>query len=222
MGTTERRQRERENLRRAILDAARELFVTHGFDNVSMRKIADKIEYSPTTIYLHFKDKDEIFVTLAEEGFTLLADRLEPYHIRVADPIERIRQAGHEYFAFAQEQPHYYNIMFAMKSEMIQGKKGEELADTQHARAGLRAFGFIMRCVHEGIAQGRIPHGDLSEENILLLSHVIWASIHGLSALLLADRTVKLTLPCAFLNDRIHQLVDATIVNTLRGLTNAT
>lgn len=217
MGTTQRRQRIKDNLRRAILDAARELFVTQGFDNVSMRKIAEKIEYSPTTIYSHFKDKDEIFVTLAEEGFSLLADRLEPYHIRIADPIERLRQASLEYFTFAREQPHYYQIMFAIKAMPIHDglwEKGNE----KYLQEGFRAFSFIMRCIHEGIALGKIPHGDLSEHNVSVLSHVFWASVHGVSALVLADRSVKL--PCDFGMDISEELLHSTLDNTLRGLTH--
>ncbi|MDX1931530.1 MAG: TetR/AcrR family transcriptional regulator [Capsulimonadales bacterium] len=217
MGTSERRQREKENLRRAILEAARELFVDHGFDNVSMRKIAERIEYSPTTIYLHFKDKEEIFATLVEEGFTLLSERLEPFHIRVADPIERLREGAKAYFGFAREQPHFYRIMFDMKSVVMTESAWEEIRDNAHYRAGVRAFGFIVRCVHEGIAQGKIPHGDASEANILLLSHVVWSSLHGVVSLVLADRLLKM--PCDLPETAARLLLDATIDNTLRGLT---
>ena len=74
MGIKERQERDREAVRRAILDAARELFVTEGYQNVSIRKIAERIEYSPAAIYLYFPSKDDIFFALAEEGFRLLGD----------------------------------------------------------------------------------------------------------------------------------------------------
>ena len=74
MGIKERQERDREAVRRAILDAARELFVTEGFQNVSIRKIAERIEYSPAAIYGYFPSKDDIFFALAEEGFRLLGD----------------------------------------------------------------------------------------------------------------------------------------------------
>ncbi len=76
MGTRERHDREREATRRAILDAARELFVAEGYRNVSIRKIAERIEYSPAAIYSYFASKDDIFYGLAEEGFRLLTDSL--------------------------------------------------------------------------------------------------------------------------------------------------
>ena len=72
MGVKERQERDREAVARAILDAARELFVTHGYQEVSIRKIAERIEYSPAAIYSYFPSKDDIFFALAEEGFRLL------------------------------------------------------------------------------------------------------------------------------------------------------
>src|SRR3954471_19238288 len=72
MGIKERQERDREAVSRAILDAARELFVAEGYSNVSIRKIAEKIEYSPAAIYSYFPSKDDIFLALAEEGFRLL------------------------------------------------------------------------------------------------------------------------------------------------------
>ena len=77
MGTKERREREKEEIRQKILDAARELFVQEGYDAVSMRKIAEKIEYSPTAIYLHFKDKRSVLIALCDEDFLRLARELQ-------------------------------------------------------------------------------------------------------------------------------------------------
>src|SRR5712671_2392567 len=74
MGIKERQERDREAVSRAILDAARELFVTEGYGNVSIRKIAERIEYSPAAIYGYFPSKDDIFFALAEEGFRLLGE----------------------------------------------------------------------------------------------------------------------------------------------------
>src|SRR4029079_4250593 len=72
MGVKERHEREREAVARAILDAARDLFVAEGYQNVSIRKIAEKIEYSPAAIYSYFPSKDDICLALTEEGFRML------------------------------------------------------------------------------------------------------------------------------------------------------
>src|ERR1700748_3185824 len=93
MGIKERQERDREAVRRAILDAARELFVAEGFQNVSIRKIAERIEYSPAAIYGYFPSKDDIFFALAEEGFRLLS-ALVPDERAQADlpPLDRVRE----------------------------------------------------------------------------------------------------------------------------------
>ena len=75
MGTKERRDRERRELRKKILAAARELFVEQGYDAVTMRKIAQAIEYSPTAIYLHFKDKMAVMRALCDQDYLALAKR---------------------------------------------------------------------------------------------------------------------------------------------------
>ena len=94
MGIKERHERDREAVRRGILDAARELFVAEGYQNVSIRKVAERIEYSPAAIYLYFPSKDDIFFALAEEGFRLLGDPgdlVNQERFASLAPLDRIR-----------------------------------------------------------------------------------------------------------------------------------
>src|SRR4030088_110782 len=94
MGIKERQERDSEAVQRAILDAARDLFIAEGYQNVSIRKIAERIEYSPAAIYGYFPSKDDIFFALAEEGLHLLGDpaslRDDP-NLKEASRLERIR-----------------------------------------------------------------------------------------------------------------------------------
>jgi AcrR family transcriptional regulator len=76
MGVQERREREKQGIREEILEAARKLFVTEGYENVSIRKIAERIEYSPGTIYLYFQDKADILAQVNEETFSRLERKL--------------------------------------------------------------------------------------------------------------------------------------------------
>src|SRR5438045_9660498 len=99
MGTKERREREKTEIREKILDAARSLFVSEGYESVSMRKIADAIEYSPTAIYVHFKDKAELMQQLCQHDFSSLARVLQDL-AEMTDPIERIRRTGQNYIRF--------------------------------------------------------------------------------------------------------------------------
>ncbi len=93
MGIRERRAREKEDLKQEILDAARDLFIRDGYESVSMRKIADRIEYSPTTIYLYFRDKSELFDCLSEQAFGKLLEKLQSIGGQESNgPMDRLRK----------------------------------------------------------------------------------------------------------------------------------
>src|SRR6476646_8182618 len=119
MGIKERQERDRETVRRAILDAARDLFVTEGFQNVSIRKIAERIEYSPAAIYSYFPSKDDIFFELAEEGFRLLGSPRQPaacMALKSLPPLERLRAIFWHFYEFSRDQPQYFALMFVDRS----------------------------------------------------------------------------------------------------------
>ena len=146
MGITERREREKEEIRHKILDAARELFAAEGYEKVTMRRIAEAIEYSPTTIYLHFEDKDDLVRALchADFGSLLEAMRLAPVS---SDPVEAIRQLGRAYCAFALQHPNQYRFMF-----MTPVGKEEKLEERQPRRS---PFAHLLDAVKRAAAAGR-------------------------------------------------------------------
>ena len=123
MGVQERKAREKQELRQEILDAARELFVEQGYEAVSMRKIADRIEYSPTTIYLYFEDKAELFECLCGETFEKLIVELDK--ISPTDPVEGFRAGLRRYIEFGTAHPAHYRITFMtpLKGECPGGGK---------------------------------------------------------------------------------------------------
>src|SRR5829696_1177449 len=117
LGVKERQEREREATARAILDAARELFVAEGYQEVSIRKIAEKIEYSPAAIYSYFASKDDIFFALAEEGFRLLFSYgASPRPSAPGDPLDTLRAMFWRYYEFSREHPEYFALMFIDRS----------------------------------------------------------------------------------------------------------
>ena len=115
LGVKERQEREREAVARAILDAARELFVAEGYQNVSIRKIAEKIEYSPAAIYGYFPSKDDIFLALAEEGFRLLFARGARSRRRSIRSTN-IRAGFWRLYEFSKDHPEYFALMFLDRS----------------------------------------------------------------------------------------------------------
>jgi AcrR family transcriptional regulator len=197
MGITERREREREEVRRKILDAARDLFATEGYANVTMRKIAEVIEYSPTTIYGHFEDKDDLVEALCHEDFArLLAVFDEPTPL--ADPLERIRTLGRGYARFAQQNPNHYRFMFMTPKF----EHPRDLTDP-----GQQSFRRVLAAVEEARAQGLLRPVDP-----VVVSQVLWASLHGAVSLLVTYKPEQF--PCA---PPPADFVDQACENALRG-----
>src|SRR3954466_13430219 len=107
MGTKERQERDRTRIRQAILTAARELFIAEGFRNVSMRKIAERIEYSPAAIYSYFPSRDDIFIALFAEGFRLM-ESAGGARGGSGDPLEALRALSLAYSQSARRHPEYF------------------------------------------------------------------------------------------------------------------
>ncbi len=171
MGIVERREREREEVRRKILDSARDLFASEGYDRVTMRRIAEAIEYSPTTIYNHFEDKDDLVSALCEEDFRRLLLAFEG-QTPPADPVEWIRQLGRAYAAFGLQNPNHYRFMFMTpaKFQRVPEPSG----------SGIESFRLFRSAVEKAIASGQFRPGDPQAA-----AQVLWSSLHGAVALLI-------------------------------------
>jgi len=176
MGVKERKLRQKKFLRQEILDAASELFVKEGYENVSMRRIADKIEYSPTTIYLYFKDKAELLEQVCAETFARLSAHLAGIVEQPGDPLERLRRGLIAYVHFGLENPHHYRASFMMPTP-----EGFDRAKyVQPDSPGLQAFDFLRRAVFDCISAGKLEDKDPE-----LLSQTLWCGVHGVTSLLI-------------------------------------
>jgi AcrR family transcriptional regulator len=199
MGVKERRARQKKFLRQEILDAASELFVRDGYENVSMRRIADKIEYSPTTIYIYFKDKAELLEQVCNETFARLVLRLGKILEQPGDPVERLKRGLVAYIEFGLANPHHYRATFMMPiPEGLQKAKHH-----QEDSPGMQAFSFLTRGLGECIAAGKMP-----AMNVELASQTLWAGIHGITALMIT----KAAFPWVGRDKVIHSTVDMLVV----------
>jgi len=178
MGTVERRERERLELRELILDAARQLFLEEGYEAVTMRRIAEKIEYTPTTIYLHFKDKEGLFRELINDDFRKLAEQFADL-ARITDPIRRIEAAASAYVRFALEHPNHYRLMFMSPTV----PDSDPATNPNHGIPERDAYAFLRWTVQQAIESGRF----LPEySDVDLASQVFWSAIHGVVSLEIA------------------------------------
>jgi AcrR family transcriptional regulator len=206
MGVKERREREKSETRDKILDAARELFVTEGFEGVSMRKVAEKIEYSPTAIYVHFADKQELFRELCHQDYARLAEVFQS-SVMSTDPIERLKQIGAIYIDFGTRYPNHYRFMFMTPHPP---HEPDEEDREMMGNPEMDAYAFLKWAVQQAIDAGCFRE-ELTDAE--LISQTLWASVHGVISLHIAkgcDPWVE----WRPLQDRAEMMPDV----TLRGL----
>lgn len=182
MGPKERRAREREEIRSVILDAAREMFATEGYDAVTMRRIAEKIEYSPTAIYFHFRDKDALIKELCMADFLALAQQFMKIS-QIKDPLERLRRAGLAYIDFGMQNPNHYRLMFMTPHPPIEFD-GEDEARKGNPEED--AYAFVKEIIAAGIEEGRF-RGEMKDLD--LIAQTVWAGVHGVISLQIAKHT---------------------------------
>lgn len=115
MGIKERRQREIEAVKAHILEASRKLAIAHGWPKVSIRKIANEIEFTPPVIYEHYKNKEAILIELEETGFRQLKYTLEEAREQSSDPAEQLRLMSGAYWDWAFAQGELYQVMFNLE-----------------------------------------------------------------------------------------------------------
>jgi AcrR family transcriptional regulator len=202
MGTLERRARARDTIRNTILDAARELFVRDGIEAVTMRAIARRIEYTPTTIYHHFRDKQALLEELCLRDMGSLAHAFQRIG-RIEDPVERLRRIGLAYVDFAVDHPSHYRFMFLTLTPPLQGPNGLPSPDEN-------AYGILLETVREGIDAGRFrPEFDDPQE----LAQLMWAGVHGVVSL----QIIKADEPWVEWRD-VRETARAMIDLSLRGV----
>jgi AcrR family transcriptional regulator len=197
MGIKERQERERSAVRQAILSAARELFVSEGYRNVSMRKVAERIEYSPAAIYSYFPSKDDIFFALAEEGFGLLADCVTATIDGLAEPFARIRAGLWAFYEFSKAHPEYFELMFTDRSVPSLNQDFHRLQFFHELLTRLQAD--IAQCVERGqFSRGVEPAAAM---------HVLWAGMLGAASINLAERLAPGENPDALARDALESVL---------------
>ena len=175
MSISERRERDRQKVRTKILDAARELFAREGYDAVTMRRIAETIEYSPTTIYLHFKDKDALIRELCRVDALSLSQAFT--HVATEpDPLERLRKLGMAYVAFGMNHPNHYRLMF-MSNRL---NEEDQLAEMGHGNPETDGYQLLFNTFQQALSDQRL-RPELTDPH--MLSQAFWASVHGVVAI---------------------------------------
>jgi AcrR family transcriptional regulator len=182
MGIKERRDRERQELKQAILTSARAIAAAEGWQAVTIRRVADRIEYSPPTIYEHFANKEAIQLQITRVGFQALLAEIRAASVSTSDPAGRLLAAARAYWEFAWKSPELYQVMHGLGgvpfcAPEVAAAAGEPLVETE--------------AVSEATAQIILrlpPMAGASPAEVADAVYVIWAVLHGLVALTMAGR----------------------------------
>ena len=188
-------ERYRAEVRRTILDAAREAFARRGYESVSMRSLAEAVSLSHGAIYGYFKDKDEIFEALVRESFDQLAAALRSLPGRRGDPVRFLKRAGRKYAEFGLQNPSAYEFAFILRRPG--GTQKPQLA-YEYLRAA------VQRCIDEKRFRTR---------NVEVASQALWAAVHGITSLLI----LRPSFPWSKKTQLIGMVVDSAVDGLLKS-----
>ena len=193
MGIAERKIRQREEVRASILQAAWQIVEKEGWQSLSIRKIADAIEYSVPVIYDHFENKEAIMLEFTKRGFALLNEELGKATGRFSRPDQQVEALAYAYWNFAFHNKEYYQLMYGL------GMPG---CETVKQISELQEFtGLMMQPLKELIAKSNNPDADP-----FLKLHTLWSTLHGLISINMMGRET-----------RSHELNNMVLADFIKG-----
>ena len=204
MGITERKERGRAEMRQRIIDAAIQMFLEEGYEKTSIRNIADKIEYSPATIYLYYNDKDELLYDVQAQAFEKLG-QLFREKATAKNPIRKLEQIMVTYMHFGKNNPELYDLMFIIRAPMNVMKE-KELWDNGHD-----SFKFLVECITDCIEKKLIRYDD-----VMIAALSVWSMGHGLVSLDLRCRFKVMAMD----EDMITAAIEKSVQEYLRLIKN--
>ncbi len=207
MEPRERRERERLEMRSKIIETARDLMVNEGYEAVTMRRVAKGISYTATTLYNHFKDKEELVRSIMDSDFQTLRRSFDTV-AAVTDPIERLRALTDVYITFAISHTSAYKFMFLMQHP----PRDPAESAIEHGNPDEDAYAFLLTTVTAGIADGRFRE-DFTDPDFL--AQMIWAGVHGIVTIHLIKATDP-WLELRPLRETAHAIAESILRGVLR------
>jgi AcrR family transcriptional regulator len=198
-GSQKRREQQKEELYQTILKAAGDMFLKHGYEDFSLRQVAEEIGYSPGTIYLYFDNKDELLRALAEQGFADFSRMLQTTSVSSSDPLERMIALARGYITFGLQNPAFYRLIFMERPDFFVHETLENAPKWEET------FGLWHSIMEDAIKAGKIR-----AEDPLKTLDAIWSLLHGIVAL--ANRMPDFTL------ERALGAADVAVEMIVRGL----
>lgn len=171
---SERIEKEKLLLKQLILSSAGELFLEFGYEKFSMRKVAERIGYSATTIYLYFKDKDDLLFSILTEGFFIFNEMLQKASEMEGNTIEKLESIGISYIEFGLQYPVYYQMMFMQRTDFLFKAPPDQDSPI------VKSFEVLGNLVKKAIDEGFFKNIENAEG---IYGRSLWAMTHGLVSL---------------------------------------
>jgi len=200
MGSIERRKQGKLELRERILHAATELLASQDYEQFSLRQVAERIGYTPTTIYLYYKDKAELLHAVLDEGFAKFEQQMHAAEASSDEPVTCLINLGQAYLSFGLAQPTYYRVMFMQRSDYMLHPLPGEIAPRIAVLTGLATS------IQNAIAVGAMKPGD-SE----IYASLLWSMMHGIVSL-------AITMPQMMPPERAQAVAHEMMAMTVQGL----
>jgi AcrR family transcriptional regulator len=207
MGVLERREREKAALRKRILDAGREILVEDGYQALTMRKLAEKIEYTPGALYVHFPDKDALVRAICQSDMQEFAKKCRAA-LTVPDAMERLRSLARLYAHFALEHPQQYKVLFVL--DPVPALDHDSIVERGNPESD--AYAVLELAVEGALAAGHFP---AYEQRPQLVAQLLWAGMHGVVSIE-NRRHAGMKIPFEPIDDRVAAMCDT----MLAGLTS--
>jgi AcrR family transcriptional regulator len=203
MGISERKEREKTEMRDLIRATALKMFLEDGYAKTSIRRIADAIEFSPGTIYLYYKDKDELLYEVQGLAYGKLYEAFK-VEANSPDPVKKLRQLGKSYIKFGLNNPELYDLMFIIRAPMNVDEK-------IHKDNGADCLNYLVGCLSDCMSQNLLRFTDVQMATLQ-----IWATVHGLVSLNLRCR-LKIMIES---EDDVAEMLFGTVENYITAVTN--
>ena len=210
MGIKERKEREKEARKNAILGAAKALFFEYGFHTATMDQIAEAAELSKGSLYLYYPSKEELYVSILVEGLEILHEKFQDAVEDTEGWEKKLRNIGSAYYDFYREYRNYFQILFLLQH----GELASKVSDPLYQRClekGLSCLNILSQAIQEGMKEGEIASCNPMELAVLL-----WGSFSGVILLYEEEEHKR------FLPGSLDSLLRTNIDLILAGLKNLT
>lgn len=187
----------KQDLKLRIIEAAREVLISKGYRNLSLRKIARKIGVSATSIYLYFKGKDDLVHTLIEEAIERLNKQLENAVVEDSNPpAAKLKTLAQAYVDFALRHPREYQVIYLVSSDEMTRYPKEKF------RKARKGYGLVLDVLAEGVKAGMIE-----AEKPSIAAYTFWAQLHGVMSVVLSKRLDTRIDQNEFIEEAINHII---------------